>query len=294
MTLEGNAPVVSVGMPVYNGAATLEAAIRSVLTQSLGDLEIIISDNASTDGTETLCRKLAAADPRIRYIRQPAGLSPTDNFRFVLDQARAPYFMWAAHDDTRDPDTLETLVGALEKAPGAVLAFGDLVQVIDGELVDWPLDFETTGLGRSARLRRGAWRQLHHLYGLWRTDALRRIEWRHVDWWHDTPLMMAAAMLGDFIKAPGARFIYLYNPRPFFGWRGKGGNQSLTRDLREVATRGRELCRLIWLSGMTVGRVAGPLRGAEAAFYTALKVVGQVGGFLWRRLPGVRPARKGL
>jgi glycosyltransferase involved in cell wall biosynthesis len=280
-------------MPVYNGAALLEASVRSVQEQTLSDLEIVISDNASTDGTEALCRRLAAGDPRIRYFRQPVGLSPTDNFRFVLAEARAPYFMWAAHDDLRDPDAGAALVAALEAQPGAILAFGDLLQVIDGAHVPWPLDFETAGLGRSARLWRGATRQLHHLYGVWRTDGLRRIDWKHVDWWHDTPLMMAAAMLGDFVKVAGARFIYLYNPRPFFDWRRKPGPHSLGRDMREIAVRARELGRLVWLSGLTVGRAAGPLRGAEAALYTAVKVAIQIGGFLWRRLPGISPARKG-
>jgi glycosyltransferase involved in cell wall biosynthesis len=280
-------------MPVYNGAKTLESAIRSVLDQTMADLEIIISDNLSTDGTEALCRRMAAEDTRIRYIRQPAALSPTDNFRFVLDAARAPYFMWAAHDDLRDNDTAERLIAGLDADPKAVLAFGDLVQVIDGREVPWPLDFATAGMGKSSRLRAGAMRQLHHLYGIWRRDALARINWKHVDWWHDTPLMMATSMLGDFIHVPGPRFIYLYNPRPFFGWRSKPGPHSLGKDLRELSFRVGELGKLVWLSGATVARVAGPLRGLEAAGYTAAKVVVQVTGFIWRRRPGATAAPPG-
>ena len=293
-------PLLSVGMPVYNGAKTLESAIRSVLDQTLRDLEVVISDNGSIDATPEICRRLAAEDPRIRYVRQTRALSPTDNFRFVLAEAQAPFFMWAAHDDLRDADTAERLVGALQAKAGAVLAFGDLVQAIDGREVPWPLDFETAGLSRSRRLRQGAMRQLHHLYGIWRTEALRRIDWRHVDWWHDTPLMMAAAMLGDFIHVPGPRFIYLYNPRPFFGWRKAGQPSSLAKDLREFAWRAVELGRLVWLSGLTVGRVAGPLRGLEAAAYAAAKIASQIGGYLWRRgrhpghVPPPEPAKKGL
>lgn len=272
-------------MPVYNGAATLEAAVRSVLEQTMTALEIVISDNVSTDATPEICRKLQAEDPRIRYVRQEAPLSPTDNFRFVRDAARAPFFMWAAHDDTRDPDMAAKLIAALEKNPAAVLAFGDLVQVENGVGKPHPLDFVTTGLSPSQRLRANAWRQLHHLYGIWRTEALRQIDWRHVDWWHDTPLMMAAALLGDFIHVPGPRFIYLYNPRPFFGWRGKQARPSLAGDIRAFAFRAGELFRLVWLSYGTVARVAGPLRGLEAMGYVALKVIGQIAGFAWRRLP---------
>jgi glycosyltransferase involved in cell wall biosynthesis len=280
-------PLLCVGMPVYNGALTLEAAIHSVLAQTMTDLEIVISDNGSTDATPEICHRLAAEDSRIRYIRQSAALSPTDNFRFVLAEAVAPFFMWAAHDDLRSPDTAGTLIAALQRDPAAILAFGDVVQVIDGKEVPLALDFVTTGLGPSQRLRQAAMRQLHHLYGIWRTDALRRVDWRHVDWWHDTPLMMAASMLGDFIYVPGPRFLYQYNPRPFFGWRKKGAAHSLASDLRHFAYYAGQLALMIWLAGWTVSKTAGPWRGLQALFYAAVKIAGQVLGFIWRR--GVRP-----
>jgi hypothetical protein len=104
--------------------------------------------------------------------------------------------------------------------------------------------------------------------------------------------MMAASLLGDFIHAPGPRFIYLYNPRPFFGWRARQASPSLSGDIRALGFRTGELLRLIWLSYGTVARVAGPLRGLEAMGYVALKVIGQISGFVWRRLPlvGNRPS----
>lgn len=275
-------------MPVHNGAASLEAAVRSVLDQTMPDLEVIISDNLSTDATPEICARLAADDPRIRYIRQSTLLPVVDNFRFVLDAARAPWFMWAAHDDTRDPETAAQLIAALEATPGAILAFGDVQQVRAGKAEPLPLDFVTTGLSASQRLRAGAWRQLAHVYGIWQTDALRRITWRQVAWWPDTPLMMAAAMLGDFIHVPGPRFTYRYNPRPFFGWRARQASPSLAGDIRTLAQRTGALLHLIGLSYTTVTRVAGPLRGLEAMVYVTLKVLGQITGFIWRRLPLLR------
>ena len=80
-------PLVSIGMPVYNGVDVLGCAIESVLSQSFRNFELIISDNASTDGSEALCRGFAANDSRIRYIRQSANLGAIGNFRFVLDEA---------------------------------------------------------------------------------------------------------------------------------------------------------------------------------------------------------------
>ena len=66
----GKSPRVSIGMPVYNGAAFLKESLDSLLSQTYGDFELIISDNASTDETESICRSYAAGDPRVRYQRQ--------------------------------------------------------------------------------------------------------------------------------------------------------------------------------------------------------------------------------
>ena len=277
---------LSIGMPVYNGAATLEAAIRSVLDQSEPNIEIILSDNGSTDATAAIAQRLADQDKRLRYIRQPVPLSPTENFAFVLNQAKAPYFMWAAHDDLRDLDTAQRLLEALDHNPGAILAFGDLVELLNGVPNGRILHFANADLSKSARLRQMAFGPLHHLYGIWRTQALRRIEWQHVDWWHDTPLMMAASMLGDFVHVPGPRFFYQFNPRPFFGWRHQPGMAGLRHSALEMLKRTGELVRLVYLCGWSVWQVAGPWRGLEAALYGAIKIITQVSGFVWRRVTG--------
>jgi len=92
-------PKVSIGMPVYNGEKFIREALDSLLAQTFTDFELIISDNASTDATETICREYAAHDPRIRYVRQRENRGVLANFRFVLDEAVGEYFMWAAADD---------------------------------------------------------------------------------------------------------------------------------------------------------------------------------------------------
>lgn len=100
-------PIVSIGMFVYNGDSYIRDAIESILNQSFKEFELIISDNASTDKTEEICREYANKDHRIRYIRQPENLGAAANCLFVLDQAQGEYYMWAAHDDTKSPDFLE-------------------------------------------------------------------------------------------------------------------------------------------------------------------------------------------
>lgn len=118
-------PRVSIGMPVYNGELFIRKAVESVLTQSFGDFELIISDNASTDGTEGICRAYAIADPRIRYYRQPENLGAKNNFSAVLGLAQGDYFSWLAHDDYYERnDHIELLVKSLDL--GASLAFPDV------------------------------------------------------------------------------------------------------------------------------------------------------------------------
>lgn len=136
-------PTVSLGMPVYNGERYVEEAIRSVLAQSYGDFELVISDNASTDRTEQICREFAAADPRIQYFRNPANVGAHPNFNLAFERSRGRYFKWFAHDDLLHPDYLKQSLAVLEADPGIVLCQTDLA-CIDGSgeqigVVPWRL-----------------------------------------------------------------------------------------------------------------------------------------------------------
>jgi len=92
-------PTVSIGMPVYNGEKYICEALNSLMAQTFTDFELIISDNASTDGTEAICREHTAKDSRIRYVRQPENRGGHWNFNFVLKEAKGIYFTWLAFDD---------------------------------------------------------------------------------------------------------------------------------------------------------------------------------------------------
>src|SRR5690348_2643366 len=91
-------PRVSIGLPVYNGGRHLRAALDSLLAQTFGDFELIISDNASTDGTESICRGYAKRDDRIRYFRTKQNVGAAANFNRVFDFSRGDYFKWSGHD----------------------------------------------------------------------------------------------------------------------------------------------------------------------------------------------------
>ena len=114
-------PRVSVALPVYNGQQFLAEAIRSILAQTFTDFELIICDNASTDGTGVICREFAAADSRIRYYRNDTNIGAAPNFNRAFELARAEYFKWAAHDDICLPAFLKDCVAALDADPSVVL-----------------------------------------------------------------------------------------------------------------------------------------------------------------------------
>lgn len=108
---------VSIGVPVFNGARFLERALDSLLAQSYQDVEIVISDNASTDDTEAICRRAMARDPRVRYWRSPVNRGLVWNHRRVLAMATGEYFMFAPHDDWFAPEYVERCVMALQADP---------------------------------------------------------------------------------------------------------------------------------------------------------------------------------
>jgi len=111
------AELVSIGVPVFNGAKSLRAAIAGLLAQTYQNIELIISDNCSTDETRRICEAFAAQDKRIKCFRQAENIGAARNFRFVLEQARGKYFLWNAGDDTRSPDYVAVNVAFLEAHP---------------------------------------------------------------------------------------------------------------------------------------------------------------------------------
>ena len=122
--------LVSIGLPVYNGADFVRQALESIVNQTYRNLEIVIADNASTDGTEAICREFAVRDERIRYHRQPTNLGGSANHEFVLASTTGKYFRVAAHDDVMAPTLIEKCVWELESDPEVVVAI-TRVEIID-------------------------------------------------------------------------------------------------------------------------------------------------------------------
>jgi glycosyltransferase involved in cell wall biosynthesis len=117
----GNNPKVSIGMPVFNGEKYLEETLNSILRQTHSDFELVISDNASTDDTQEICRTYAAMDDRIRYYRNERNLGAPRNFNRVFKLSHGKLFKWAAYDDLLAPDYLKKCLNVLDKDPSIIL-----------------------------------------------------------------------------------------------------------------------------------------------------------------------------
>jgi hypothetical protein len=170
------APRVSIGMPVYNAEDTVARALDSFLAQTVQDIEIVISDNASEDATGEICRAYAERDSRIRYVRNPVNIGISRNFNQAFELSSAEYFKWAAHDDWCAPTFLERCIAELDADPDAVIAYADTVFVdADGAPV---AEATMPDYGSSSALRRGhRWLRTFHgtppAFGLIRASALR-------------------------------------------------------------------------------------------------------------------------
>ena len=116
-----HSPSVSLILPVFNGENYIGEAIESVLAQTYTDFELLISDNASTDKTEVICKKYVKKDSRIQYYRNNINIGAASNFNILFNKCRGEYFQWIAHDDMFEPQFLEKCVDVLDNRPDTVL-----------------------------------------------------------------------------------------------------------------------------------------------------------------------------
>jgi len=195
-------PLISIGMPVYNGAAYIRFTLEGLLAQSFGDFELIISDNASTDATRDVIENCMLRDARIRYERQPVNIGVNPNSSHVMRRARGEFFKWSSSSDWCAPNFLERCLNELLAHDDAVLVAPRtrLFQDTPSKPQDYEFDVEILDDAPSARLAR-----LHStltlnnaLSGLIRMSALRRTRLVEAYRGADVVLMGHLALLGKF------------------------------------------------------------------------------------------------
>jgi glycosyltransferase involved in cell wall biosynthesis len=116
-------PPITIGLPVYNREKYLRTALDSLLSQTFGDFELVICDNASTDGTAVIGQEYAARDKRVRFFRNDVNIGANRNFNRVFHLTRSKYLKWSTSDDYWAPQTLERLYPIIESDPTIVLCY---------------------------------------------------------------------------------------------------------------------------------------------------------------------------
>jgi len=208
-------PRLTVGLPVYNGEKYLAESLDALLGQSYGDFRLIISDNASTDGTEEICRDYLAKDPRISYFRQPVNIGATPNHNYCFAQSGSELFKWASYDDLYGRDLLARCIEALDDDPYLVLAHA-YQAIIDGAgdivlKVDYPLTTDNPHAPerfRSMLFTVGG----DDFYGVMRSDVLRRTPLNGSYHHSDRTIMAELALYGRFYQVPELLFFRRDHP----------------------------------------------------------------------------------
>lgn len=214
-----NTPSVSIGLPVYNGERYLRVAIDCILNQTFDDWELIICDNASTDGTEAICREYAAREPRVRYYRLEANIGAARNYCRVLELARAPYFKWIAADDYVGPGFLERCKRILDADPDVVVCTtkADLIDQ-DGRLIHHYDEAQQLSQTRASD-RMIASRNIDSwclaLYGLMRTEVLRRTAVMGNYVGSDSVLLAEMSLYGRFAEVPEYLLSRRFHPEAY-------------------------------------------------------------------------------
>ena len=172
--------LVSIGLPVYNGLPYLKKAIESILTQTYPNLELIITDNPSTDRTEAICEEYAHKDSRVKYIRHKTNIGACENYNSALQIARGEYFNWVSFDDFLAPQYIEKCVAVLKDDKEAVMVMSDYVHTnYKGEVTHKldPKKFIITERNLYLRLKKFIllrwWDgKAMNIHGLWRREAI--------------------------------------------------------------------------------------------------------------------------
>jgi glycosyltransferase involved in cell wall biosynthesis len=127
-------PLVTIGIPTYNRAAMLRRSIESALCQDYAMLEVIISNNASTDNTHDICQEFSKKDDRVKYVAQSSNRGASANFAEVLKRASGEYFMWLGDDDWIDALYVSHCVSLLEADSTIALVSGAPIYYQDGTI----------------------------------------------------------------------------------------------------------------------------------------------------------------
>jgi glycosyltransferase involved in cell wall biosynthesis len=211
--MQTDLPLVTVGIPTYNRPKGLERTLQCIVDQTYRNLEIIVSDNCSTnEEVQPILKKFAALDNRIKYVIQETNLSIVPNFQFLLDKANGEFFMWAADDDYWDNNFIEVCVQGMQARPGVVLGITDVkITGMDGGVKNSRLNrsfMQENLFSRSFHFVKSTDENKYFFCGLYRLALVKNIPFDN-SWGGDHLFIYEALTKGKFLYMPGkANFYY--------------------------------------------------------------------------------------
>ena len=203
---------VCIGLPVYNGGNFLNQAIESILSQDFENIQLVISDNCSTDKTEEICLKYRNMDKRIKYHRFEENLGGAINFKNVLGLSSAPYFMWASHDDMRERTFISKCLERMESDPLIALVYPRTkVLDVNSKFIGIANDHINADQDNPIeRFRHLIWEigMCNMFYGLYRTSMLKKIRaWDESLFADNLILAEIALLLGKIVQIDDVLFV---------------------------------------------------------------------------------------
>ncbi len=283
-------PTVSIAIPTYNCEKYIAQSVESLLGQTYGDFELVISDNASTDGTEAICRKYEAIDKRVRYVRRADNIGGPGNFRHVFSLCGAKYHKWSTADDYWHPRFLEEAVAELDRDSDVVLCY-PMTRLIDASGAK--IEDYADNLDLSSNSPRQRFRDLYariglcnaHL-GLLRRDAMLKTRLIAGHKASDIDFLAEMAMLGKFKLLPDVRFFRRYHPASSSWGRADEQHQKAYYDPKNTANLGVDTWRRFAYQFGMIHRC--PIAwGDKAALYKDLgRGMRHKRDVLWRELVG--------
>jgi glycosyltransferase involved in cell wall biosynthesis len=252
----------SIGIPVFQGENYLDWALKAARTQDYDDIEIVVSDNASTDGTRGIVERHAAEDHRVRALRQPSNIVAAENYNEVLRASSGAYFAWNAHDDFSSSSFISAGVAALESNPNAVVAIARSYWVdVDGtKLEEIPVPPGLDSPSPAQRFRsaaRGAPAAL--VFGLYRRQLVEKSHLHQAFSGSDRNFVAEMMLFGRAVKAADAEFYMREHP-----------DRSVRRLNLDESRRRFEHSRESWYSPERGGRIVFPAWRRLAGYATAI------------------------
>jgi glycosyltransferase involved in cell wall biosynthesis len=263
-----SAPRVSIAVPAYNVERFISRSLESLLGQTFTDFELVISDNASTDGTEQICRDFAARDSRVRYVRRTDNIGGPGNFRYVFSLCTAEYHKWSTADDYWAPTFLTQCVAVLDENPDVVLAYGK-TKLIDAS--NEPISDYEDNLNLDSSSARMRFNKLFasiglcnaHL-GLIRRSIMKRTHLIGAERASDVHFLAELSLYGKFRLLPERLFFRRYHQQSSSWNRADASHQEKYYDPKKNLRLGmhtwrkyRSLVNSVWRAPIPVGEKVG-------------------------------------